>query len=237
MRLRKTLARVGLVSVALAGAGLAAAPVATAAGTLGFAVITDSANTNLNKNSGGSQDQWQIRPYNTPSFCTGSSQTGYFVTGYITSEDPSTITFDAQGNPVTASGTTFSLFDAGTSPFIERNTAPPIPPSTQGQVQNSGPMSYSVFDTTTLPVGDYHVGLACVHVVSGTRTLDNFYDTRIHVALDASDPAGFSWQTVPNPQVPEFPMTAVLPISAGLVVAAGAFVLHRRRRSSVDVAV
>jgi hypothetical protein len=232
---RKTLARVGIASAAVAGAALVTAPVAMAAASLNFALITNPT-TGQKMNSGGSQDAWQVQA-SPNGFCTGSSQNGYFVTGYVTDQsDPTSITFDATGNPVTASGVTFSLYDSSLSQYIERNTAPPAPGQQAGQVLPSGPMTWAAFDTSSLPPGTYHVGLACVFVSNGTRTLDKVFDTSVQFTADVADPGGFTWQTVPNPQVPEFPMTAVLPVSAAVVVAAGGYAIHRRRRTSVNTA-
>jgi hypothetical protein len=221
--------KMGVAAAAVAGTALATAPVAMAASN-GLSFITDPS-SGKNLNSGNENSAWQVSPVNGAT-CSGASSTnGYFVTGYLSTVDittnPGAFTWDATG-PHTATGVTQPLIDASHSTYVNRNTDNPLP-SGEGPVQNTGPMTWSDFTDADIPTGDYHIGLACVH---GT-TLDRFYDTQIHFT---SNGTSLTWSTIPNPQVPEFPVTVLLPISAGLVAAAGGFVLYRRRQKATTVA-
>lgn len=240
-RLRRTAGRAAAAALAAAAVGLSG-PAAWANGTnAGLALIVNPSNTTQNVNSGGSSTSWTIK---LPSGAACSGDTAgqqYHVYSYIAevtaNPDPGALTFDSNG-PI-GNGTVYPLYDASSNAYINAATA-----ITSGAVQNIPTFNFSLYSidgrttpanpdgTLTLPAGTYNVGVACAHA-DGTG--DKYWNTQVVFSPSGTDVNGEVWQTQPNPQVPEFPLSIVLPVSAAAVLGAG-FVLSRRRRAKGAVA-
>lgn len=156
------------------------------------AVITlPDAKTSLNQ--GGSATPFTIMlPAN--SHCTGDTHTdGFLVWSYITSANPSTLTFslgNASGGP--SSG--FPLFETlveGQNSYGATATA-----ISTGNIAQTPTLDFSLFSATatsttaTLPVGTYNVGIACA---TQTGALDQFWNASVAFTASTSDPNGEVW--------------------------------------------
>jgi hypothetical protein len=221
---RKSLVLAGAFASIVVGATVALAPVANAAGVLaGNAEIVNP--SNLSPLSSGAQSTaFQVRTKPLGGKCTGTSANGYFVYGYITPStvDVRTLTFDFNG-PHSGSPTdpTYPLVSTVGSPWIGYNTAP------DGSVVISDPLNFAAFDSTTLPAGDYNIGMAC----ASNAGTDRVWVGAIHINAD------LSWTVLPDPVIPEFPFAVALPVTAGaILLAGGLFEVRRRRRSPAVLA-
>jgi hypothetical protein len=195
---RRTLTRQASTWAAAAASALVVtittAPLASAQGTkVGSVAIVAPTNNKTLLELNTAQTSFGLVPP-SDARCSGSSQkNGYFVTAYLTTNDPSTLTVDADG-PHSTSGTTYPLIDSTRSQYVQRNTAPPGSTSNgQGEVPPSGPMTWLDFRGTLKP-GVYHVGLMCTGTNNGVVTLDRYWDNEITVTADPKDAQGFLWQ-------------------------------------------
>jgi hypothetical protein len=225
MKLRtKTIAKAGTVSAFAAGMVMLLAPAASA---------VTSAPAQFTPTSGGSATPFSVTANNLTGVCTGSSLNGYFVTGYVARANPTTLTWDSAGPTDPAGGVAFPLIDSGHLPYVERPTSDPNAAG-QGSVLPTGPLTWTDFTINDLPAGTYHAGLACTLTAAGVRTLDNFFDVIFTVTAAPADPGGFVWAVTPNPDVPEVPLAALLPLTAVGMAGVFALVHYRRRRHSQD---
>jgi hypothetical protein len=218
-------------AVAVGVLGFVGAPAAFAAGTsAGSATVLDPA-TNKPLNSGGSQTTWTIG-LPAQAHCTKDTATNsYHVFSYevstTTVPDPGTLTFSSAGpsagNP---------LYDTTAGPYISANTAP-----TTGQVIGLPNFNWALFSPDGVagianPNGVYNVGIACA---DATNQGDVFWNVVVTFAASTADPNGQTW-TAANPaaNVPESPLTIALPLSAVVLVGAGAVVVRRRRSQAAS---
>ena len=236
-KVRTATGRVATAAGVTAIAGFMAATPALAAGTnAGLALIVNPSNQTVNINTGGSQTPWTIK-LPAGAACSGDTAgQAYHVYGYIVDDaanpDPGNLTFNSDG-PV-GSGTVFPLYDNTQTPYVNIATA-----INTGQIINIPTFNLDLFSidgrgtannpdgTLVLPAGVYDVGVACAH---GNGAGDKYWNTKITVSSSGTDVNGESWATVPNPQVPEFPLSVALPLSAAGVLGTGYLVSRRRRR-------
>ncbi len=226
MNLRKLLSRTGVVSAAICGTALVAAPMALAA-TLGPVVISDPA-TAAELTSGTSTQVFELRTVANGGFCTGSTGVeGYTVTGYITDVPTTSLTWSASAGPRTTSGKAYPLFDSTGTSYVGRNTNTPDAGSATGGVLPTGSLSWDRYvQNNLLTAGTYRIGLACI---APNLTLDNYFETEISIGGESSN---FTWQRPGNPVIPEVPYAVILPATGVAALAAGGLLEMRRRKAS-----
>jgi hypothetical protein len=179
-------------------------------------------------NAGGSNTAFQLR-LPGQSHCSGDTATGgYNVYSYIVpvGTDPGTLTFDSANGP-NNNPNAFPLVDTFGTPYNAANTAP-----NTGAIYPSGAptFNFAVFSTTQLPPGTYNIGLECA---TKTGAADVYFNNKINIIADATDPNGFRFTVVPPNLVPESPLTVALPLSAVAVLGIGGYLVIRRRRQTV----
>ncbi len=227
-------------------AGIAAATAlmgtstAWAAGTdAGLALIVNPANQTVNINSGGSQTVWTLKLPTGAACSADTAGNQYLIQSYLVdaaaNPDPGLLTFNSEG-PI-GTGTVFPLFDATGSPYISQATE-----NTTGAIRNIPGFDLNIFSidarttprnpegTLTLPAGTYNLGIACSKPgPGGISAGDKFWNTKIVVSANGTDVNGETWQTQPFPQVPEIPLSILLPLSAAAVLGTGVLVSKRKR--------
>jgi hypothetical protein len=223
-RSRGLIAKVGAIAMAAGVLALFAAPAAMATETAPATITKPDGVTPLN--SGGSATDWTIA-LPVGAHCTGDTATGgYLVYSYITSADPSTLTFSGTGP---SSGE--ELLTTGGTPYGAQSTA-----ITTGAIAQTPTLNYQFFNVNgaggdyELTPGTYNLGIACA---TKTGALDQYWNVQEVFTANGSDPNGETWSVVPATQVPESPLAVALPIGALLILGAG-FVVARRRRRSTD---
>ena len=112
-------------------------------------------------------------------------------------EDDAAVAFAATGSVVgnslgTGGSGTFRNNLFSTSSTAVRNQAPSLG---DARVINIPNLSFDVFEAGNVPAGTYTVGIACVDVDGGI-TRDAYWNTRLAVTADDTDPKGFRWQAV-----------------------------------------
>ena len=150
------------------------------------------------------------------------------------------LTFDSNG-PV-GTGTVYPLYDVGGNPFTNKATN-----TGDARVIGIPPFNFSLFSidgratgpnpdgTLALPAATYNIGIACA---KADGTGDKYWNTQLIMSADGTDINGETWATQPNPQVPEFPLSVALPVSAAAVLGAGFLVARRRRpEGAAEIAV
>jgi len=159
-------------------------------------------------------------------FCPGDSATGnYRWQTFITpaTVDPATLTYDSTGPVPQAGEATWPLFDVGGSPVVAQTTG-----VGDGLVSTFA-MNLAVFDTEGLiPDGDYKIGIAC--------TLGGVTQTYWSIPVSLVPGAAIiNYQpTTPGPDIPEAPLSVLLPLTG--LAAVGGFVVLRRRQSASALA-
>ncbi len=224
-----------MVTGGLSFLGAQAAPAATA-NPGGPAIITTS-DFFTPLNSGGGDTVWSIKLPPGAS-CSGDTATNNFhVFTYVapSTVDPATLHFGSAGpdnNPQA-----FPLVDDGGSPQIALNTGigtgqVPVPALPRMKWGNPP----TPFDSSLIPPGTYNVGIACA---DGAGVNDKFWNVQETFAGDPTvftGPNAFAWTVVPAGNVPEVPVTVLLPLSAVGLFGAGALVVRRRRSPGVVAA-
>lgn len=213
-------------AVAVGVLGFVGAPAAFAAGTsAGPATVLDPA-TNKPLNSGGSSTTWTIglppQAHCTKDTATNSYHVFSYEVSTSTVPDPGTLTFSSAGpsagNP---------LYDTTSSPYISANTAP-----TTGQVIQIPSFNWALFSPSGAAGfvnanGTYNVGIECANA---TNQADVYWNVVVTFIASTSDPNQQTWTAAnPAPSVPESPLTIALPLSAVVLIGAGAVVVRRRR--------
>jgi hypothetical protein len=229
------LRRLAGLSLTVAGATMAFAPNAWADGAPppGVSPQTGVSETTFN----------MLLP--TGAACSGDSQhAGYRVGSYVVddsmvpaSQIASTISWDASGTTPSASNgaPVLSLLTVSGTGYQNQPTA-----ANTGFVQTPPGFTWTKFKTDfgaglDLYPGTWDVGIACITpAVAGAQSpIDTFrfWNTQFTFAA-TGDSHIFSWsgQSAPTPEVP---YAVIMPVSAAAVIGIGAFLLLRRRRSSV----
>lgn len=205
-----------------------AAASATGDGTALVVVEIDGAGAPLL--GGGSATPFSLR-LPTDAACPGDSQDGQFrVQGFLVPEaaDPASISFRGL-RPQVEGG--WALYRTDTTTYMNDATNKAVTPGGEGRIINVPPLSFAVFDQTTIAPGRYHIGIACSQFGETKRA----WWTEIDVAADPDDePARLAWQVVDPPVVPG-PAGAGGPSPAasaalGVVGAAGLLLVRQRRR-------
>jgi hypothetical protein len=215
---RKTLALTSAFACMFVGAAVSLTQVASAAGTLSGNAQTVNG-TGAPISSGAQTATFQVLTKPAGGKCSGTSASnGVFVDSFITpnSVDVTTLQFTPDG-PVSAPGDpTYPLIGTDGSSWYGANTAP------DASVVVSPALNFAVFDTSTLPAGDYKYGMACVD----SNGPHEMFVGAIHINAD------LSWSLNPDPVIPEFPYAIVLPLTATAIIGGAALFEWRRRRNS-----
>jgi hypothetical protein len=249
--LREKAAKLGGLALVAAGLSLFAATPAFATGaSLIGGGLTDPAHPGAfltGKQS--STQQFQIHlPPDPGGKCTGQTNPPagqdsfegytYFVDA-TTVPDPGNLTYGA-GGPNNVTGALPLILNDGATPLEA------IPTDTSNSLIGSaittstlefdpayGPLgtAFNVPPGTNIYPGTFNMGASCADNTKG-GVADNFWNIKIVVAADSTDPGnnGWTWTIVQNPVTPEVPFAVLLPLSAAGVAGAGAWVLRRRRR-------
>jgi hypothetical protein len=244
LRLQTAIPKLGVAALLGTAIMASGAYSASAQGTnAGTALIVDTTGKNLN--AGGSQVPFLVK-LPAGASCSGDTVHGFHAFGFIVDStavpNPGTLMFDSGGPVAGPSGQTaatgFPLASAagGTASSINQAVA-----LNTGQVQNPNPAGgnydWSFFSVDgsagfQLPTGTYWVGIACTNpvVTQGQPvSVDQFWSAQLTFSGSTTDPNMETWQTQPNPQVPEFPWALALPLSALGILCIGVFVVRRRR--------
>lgn len=120
------------------------------------------------------------------------------------------------------------LHDVFTSDFSGFLTAEADTLGGPGRILNIPMLSFAVYRAGDMPLGEYRVGIACTLLNEIVR----YWDTRITVSADESDPAGFQWRVIgasPSPGASSNASIPVLPVVFVVAGVAGVAVLFARR--------
>jgi len=239
--LSRAAARTGVAAFVGVLVSLGGTTPAWAATNGGTPLIQDHPGHNINM--GGSQTTWTIT-LPPGAACSGDTTHNFTVWSFLL--DPSynlnNVVFGGvgsggmggDGGPIPntgGSGFANSLYDTGSNAYFAKATAPGT-----GQVIGIPSFNFANFSVdgsagVALPTGPYQIGIACA---DGTNHVDKYWATNI-VFSPSNDPNGESWQTSPNPQVPEFPIPLSLALPLSAAVLGGGYVVVRRRRSNATV--
>ena len=112
-------------------------------------------------------------------FCPGDAVGGFLWAGFLTSvaNDPATLTFNATGSPVGATGFTATLRDTSQTQIKAQN-----PGFSDGLVIEPTQLVFSspVFDS--VPAGDYWIGIACNKLdANNIPQTEKFWATRLTI--------------------------------------------------------
>jgi hypothetical protein len=160
-------------------------------------------------------DQWRLQSFIVPA-----------------TVDPAELTFG--GNDPVGDGN-WSLYRASTSPFVDELTEPNTAAGQPGRISSTPALSFAVFPPTTLPDGEYRIGLACTLL----RQPAIFWDTRLEVVSDPRDePGQMRWSILDAPATAKVAIAASDPrvfprvmLAVSLVVLAATGVISWRWRT------
>ncbi len=194
-------------------------------------------------NSFGSQTPFSFKLPNEAACSGDTAADNFHIFSYIADAtaypDPGNLAYTPDGPIPVGDGVVFTLYQTTGSPYVNKTAAP-----ISGFIQNLPDFNFNLYSidgritdtapdgTFVLPAGTYNIGLACANP---DGTTDKIFNAQVIVSPSNTDTNGLTFEVVPVPQVPDTPLTVLLPLSAAALGGA-AFVTMRRRRSSSTVA-
>lgn len=159
--------------------------------------------------------------------CSGTASSGFHWDTYIVSSsvNSAALTFDLNG-PVPPSGqVAFPLFSTTGSQLSQKNPAT----TPAGLITGLSTINFQVYvDAGVLPAGSYKIGYACTNSVGAVEG-GHFWEQPITISNVTANGLTYSLVTPPA-QVPEAPLSVLLPLTGAALVGAG--VIAKRRRSA-----
>ena len=157
--------------------------------------------------------------------CTGSGTQGYRWDTYLVSAavNSAALTFTGDG-PVGPSGSlAFPLFDTNGAQLSQKNPAP----SPVGLITGLSTINLQVFsDAGVLPAGNYKIGYACTF--NGAVEGGHFWEQPITISNVTANGLSYGPTVVPPAEVPEAPLSVLLPLTGAALLGAGVLVKRRR---------
>ena len=198
---------------------------AAAAAILGGAGIAHADAATITPGSGSQGTTITLLPPSGAA-CSGTAPQGYRVESFIidASVNPTTLTYDNLGPHAPGGALAYPLFDTVGGQWSQKN--PALTPA--GQVIDLTTINLQIFaDADVLPTGDYKIGYACsLNGVAETAS-NRHWETTIHVTKTGNATLTFG-PIVPPAQVPEAPLSVLLPLTGAALLGAGVIVKRRR---------
>lgn len=185
---------------------------------------------------GGSTTAYTIELSSDPECQGDSANDDYRVNSYLVPESlaPTAVEFDGLGPKPNAYGDYESfrqpLYDTFTTFFVSIQLQNNQQKGEPGRMQAFPMFDFGVYKPGDLPIGRYHLGIACTHLNEITR----IWDTEVVVTEGADDePARIAWSVIGFEPSDDSSSPLVPIVIAVAVVAAAVAVLLLRRRPSV----
>ncbi len=161
---------------------------------------TDNGVATTSPNSGTSGTNFTIGLGANPA-CPGDSATGgYRIQSFMipaSADIDSTLTFGSNGPTAVSGEFRQPLFDASSSPYVNKLTDLAVPPATTGGISGLPQFNWgSVFTPGQVPAGQYKIGIACTLGAAGPSQLQSYWARTVTVAatgVGSGGPAQFTW--------------------------------------------
>ena len=198
--------------------------------------ITDPYDESKAVTHGGAETEFTVRPP-AGATCPGDSANDQWrVQSFIipSTDDPAQIQYGAIGPEPVGNGR-YALFEVNTEPFVHQLTVRNPVAGMPGVIAAVPPLSFEVIAGQHIPGGTYRMGIACTYF--GATAL--YWDTDVVLTEGTDNKVGsFRWRLASEPASvnradddSSTSAAAIVGIAiAVLIVAAGCFVLIRRRR-------
>lgn len=197
---------------ALAGAAVLAA-LATVSPFIGgipsAAAATNNGPATMNPTSGTSGTSFTLNLGASPACPGDSASGGYRVQSFMipaSADIDSTLTFNSSGPTPVSGQFRQPLFDASSSPYVNKLTDLAVPPAVTGGISGLPQFNWgAVFAPGDVPAGEYSIGIACTLGAAGPSQLQSYWARKVTVTATGvgnGGPAQFNWVQGVKAQAP-----------------------------------